>query len=387
MTSATLVFASALRHKMRAFATIFGVAVSMTAFLFVRTIDDVWTVSMNTASEDILYVMRGRPLGEKLPLNYLEKIRAALPELKLVAPMMELDAAWLGNRNEPFYAFATDARIGREIFRDYAISDEDAARWFDNPSSVIVGATLARSLGWKIGQRLSFAVAGRGVLEVDVAGIYRPLRRGTYVRSILFHYPYVNAGAPPTQHDRADIFATKVTDPSRRKAVISQIDELFAAYPIATKTVSEKALALASAASMGLIFRLVDVISLAVLLVMLSIIGNMIALSVSERTREYATLRALGFQPLTLAVFVLSESLTLVTIGATIGIVAGRALVNAIGETLVAAAPSFFNYFEVPSALLFEGVALCIGLATLATIVPALTAARVPVVNALRRAG
>jgi len=102
--------------------------------------------------------------------------------------------------------------------------------------------------------------------------------------------------------------------------------------------------------------------------------------AVGARTQEIATLRALGFGGMAVAISVIAESVLLALMGALIGIVLAWALFNgqgyAFGEVLF--------HLAVSPALVAVGLAWALIVALLGGILPAIRAARLPVVDALR---
>lgn len=113
---------------------------------------------------------------------------------------------------------------------------------------------------------------------------------------------------------------------------------------------------------------------------------NTMYAAVSARTREIATLRALGFGRLAVVTSVLFESLILALIGGLLG--AGLAYVAWDGFR--AATINFQTFsqisftFEVTGQLLMIGVALAVFLGFLGGLLPALRAAYLPISSALR---
>jgi putative ABC transport system permease protein len=102
--------------------------------------------------------------------------------------------------------------------------------------------------------------------------------------------------------------------------------------------------------------------------------------AVGARTQEIATLRALGFGGTAVAVSVIAESILLALAGALIGIGLAWALFNgqsyAFGEVLF--------HLTVSPALVEVGLAWALAVALLGGVLPAIRAARLPVVDALR---
>jgi putative ABC transport system permease protein len=132
----------------------------------------------------------------------------------------------------------------------------------------------------------------------------------------------------------------------------------------------------------------IDIVSIVITLIMGLIVGNTIAMGVRERTNEYGVLRAIGFLPSHIARFILAEGLVIGLLGGAIGVVLGYPLVNSgMGRIIEENMGQFFPQFRVQPQM----AAFAFGLATLlglvAAILPARQAAKLQVVEALRRVG
>jgi putative ABC transport system permease protein len=110
---------------------------------------------------------------------------------------------------------------------------------------------------------------------------------------------------------------------------------------------------------------------------------NIMHSAVAARTREIATLRALGFGAMPVAISVITEVMLLALAGAVIGAAVAWLLFNgnrnSVGGFVV------FDLVITPG-LLTLGVVWALAIALLGGIVPAIRAARLPVVTALRAA-
>lgn len=127
---------------------------------------------------------------------------------------------------------------------------------------------------------------------------------------------------------------------------------------------------------------------LAVIMAIGAIFGaiNTMYTSVASRTREIATLRALGFGAFPVAVSTLVESLVLAFIGGAIGAAVVYSLFN--GYTVSTLNFSSFSQvvfdFAVTPALLKQGVIFATVIGFIGGLFPAIRAARLPVATALR---
>jgi len=106
--------------------------------------------------------------------------------------------------------------------------------------------------------------------------------------------------------------------------------------------------------------------------------------AVSVRTREIATLRAIGFGAGGVIVSVLAEALLLALIGAAVGGSIAWLLFNGNSVALGDSTGSIVFQMQVTPALLLLGVLLACSVGLIGGLLPALRAARLPVAAALR---
>jgi putative ABC transport system permease protein len=113
---------------------------------------------------------------------------------------------------------------------------------------------------------------------------------------------------------------------------------------------------------------------------------NTMYASVASRTREIATLRAIGFGRTALVCSVLAEAAALATAGGAIGALAAWVLFDGYAvSTLNFQSMSQVAFaFAVTPALLQEGMLYAVSMGLAAALWPAWHAARLPVVTALR---
>lgn len=114
---------------------------------------------------------------------------------------------------------------------------------------------------------------------------------------------------------------------------------------------------------------------------------NTMYASVSTRTKEIATLRAIGFGPAPVVVSVLIESMLLALVGGLIGAAVAWLLFNNYAVTTLGAGFTqvVFN-FRVTPELLRSGIGLALAIGFLGGLLPSVHAARMPVTTALRAA-
>jgi putative ABC transport system permease protein len=141
-------------------------------------------------------------------------------------------------------------------------------------------------------------------------------------------------------------------------------------------------------AMFGAILTVLDIVSVIILIIMLMILGNTIAMGVRERTREYAVLRAIGFQPWHIRFFVLGEAVVLGVACGAVGVGFAYPFVNGLmGKAIEENMSAWFPYFRVEPTVAVAAGVIAVVLATTAALIPAIQAGRISVTDALRRVG
>jgi putative ABC transport system permease protein len=131
-------------------------------------------------------------------------------------------------------------------------------------------------------------------------------------------------------------------------------------------------------------FRVTYALELIAVVIALLGIVNTLLTSVLERQREMATLRAIGASAGQIRRLVLWEGLYLGALGAGLGVLGGIVLSFLLIHVINKQSFGWTIHFEFPAWLVVEGVALAVGAALAASYLPALWAARQPVVDGLR---
>ncbi len=188
---------------------------------------------------------------------------------------------------------------------------------------------------------------------------------------------------------RGDTFQSVYTKLESRDAFSSFKDELDT-DPRVNVTVSRQSEFYASQSVLitGLITGLGTVV--AALMGIGAVFGalNTMYTSVSSRTREIATLRALGFKSAPVIIAVLFESFVIAVLGGTIGgVVAWMAFDGFTASTINFQSFSQVAFaFDVTSSLLIQGVFYSTLIGLIGGLFPAIRAARVPIAVGLRDA-
>lgn len=244
----------------------------------------------------------------------------------------------------------------------------------------MVGAALAQRYGWQLGDRIPIrGTIFPGTWEFNIRAIYRGSRPGDDEGQFWFRRDYLQERGPQWINGLVGWYTVRVGEVADAGTVARAIDDRFANSPYETKTEPERAFAASFAKQMGNIEALIVIIGGVVFFTLLLVTGNTQAMAVRERTTELAVLKTVGFSDHFALLLVLGESTLLALVGGGGGIAVAKLMTPGLTRAL----PGFTVF--LPTKDLIIGVALALAVGVAAGLLPALSAMRLRVVDALRR--
>ena len=298
--------------------------------------------------------------------------------------------SWFGGKYKddkvPFGQFATDPQIITSVLTEYELPPEQLNAWQDDKTGCVVGAKIARKRGWKIGDKILLKGDIYPVdLELTVSGIYDGPE--TADREMLwYHYTYLDELLKKNKSifaGNAGIVFLKVESAEILPTVMQTIDARFANSDAPTRTMTEKAFQDSFVQMLGNIRAYIFNVSLAVVFSLVFVAGNAMAMSMRERTREVAVLKAIGFSRGMVLSLVLSEAVLVALAGGLLGVLAAKLLFD-WSDLTVSGVPGITTFY-VPNSTIGVAMALSAAIGLLSGVVPAWRAAQVSVVNGLRK--
>jgi putative ABC transport system permease protein len=381
-----LVFCNFYRSPLRASMTVMTVAIMLAAFIFPRALVDAQEEHVRQAPNDRVNVRARGSWGGTLPLGYADRIRA-LPGVRRAAATRVPALRIPGKEKVFFQSRATEMESFLALVDEIEVPTQQQQAFLADERSAIVSQTLATELGWKLGDRVVFdSRAFPGQWELTIAGIFRSLREGYGERTIWLHYTYFNRALPKSEQDQVNWIATQIFEPNQGGRIAQAIDAHFDAAPTQTQSLEDRVAAQANLGNFSAVLTALDVVSYLILAVVMSIVGNTLAMNVRERTPEYGMMRAIGFSARHLALLVLAEAGLLGLLGTAIGL----GLSYPLFEDVVShALQDVMNFppIVIHRRVAWLAVALCVGLSVLAASVPVYRVAQLRVTDALRRLG
>jgi putative ABC transport system permease protein len=360
--------------------------VAILAFVMLQTVLTAWYAAADFATKDRIATRHKVSFVMSMPKNYVDQIRA-VPGVQSATFMN-----WFGGKNpkkpEEFFAtLAVEPATCLEVMDEIILPPEQKRAWLEDRKGAVIGDVLARQLGVKVGDR--FTLQGSiypGNWEFNIVGIYSATRKTVDRSTFFFNWNYVNDSLPQARRDQIGWITSRIDDPSRGPEISAAIDRMFDQKDIQTATMSERAMNLSFMGMMSSLLSALRIISAIILLIMMMILGNTIAMGVRERTREYGVLRAIGFAPRHVALFVIAEALLIGLLSGATGVLLSIPVVElGMGRWLEENMGAWFPYFRIAPETYAAALTLALGLALVAAVLPSRKAARLVVTDALRR--
>jgi putative ABC transport system permease protein len=329
MKYAKLIFKNILRNKRRTLLTISSLVVSLFLIISLATILTEFDRGTEEASPLRLVSRHAVSLGFVIPMAHLQKMKT-VPGVKEAMPFSWFGGIYKDERN--FFAnFAVDARKMRDVITEIKMSDADWQAFINDRQGAIVGAKLVKLYGFTPGQRITLKSP---IYNQEVEFIIKGVYTGSDEKTLYFQYDYLNELLPAWAKDQVSTFSIVANTAEDVPRVGQAIDSIFANSDAPTKTESEREFALSFQTMMGGVKTFLYAIMAAITFSLLLVMGNTMAMTVRERTKEVGTLKAIGFQRGTITALFLGEALIVACIGAAIGIGAAALLFRSVDLSL-----------------------------------------------------
>ncbi|HLB54375.1 MAG TPA: ABC transporter permease [Gemmatimonadales bacterium] len=373
-----MVLANLGRHKWRTFLTTAGITLALFLFASLRTVVTTIDATAQWGGARRLVTLNATGLVFPLPLSYAQRLRAVSGVTGVTW------ANWFGGRygdNKRFFGqFAVDAESYIAMYPEMQIPPDQWKTFLEDRSGAIIGRRLLDVFGWRVGQNVTIqGTIFPGDWTFTIRGVYTPTDKVLNDDMMFFRHDYFDE-----RIGRAGIagwYVVQIDDPNNAGRIAKAIDDLFRNSSSPTKTGTEQAFNASFATMWGNVSLLMGTIGLAVVFAILMVTANAMMMSSRERTREVAVLKTIGFPDRVLFGLVMAEAAVITLVGAAVGLAAAKLLYRATNFN----AAGFLPGFDVTTATLLLGAGIALVLMLASGLVPAIRAARLPIVVAIRR--
>ncbi len=376
MKYAALVLKNLLRSKRRTILTVLSIGVSLFIFSALVSIPTAAKqILSDTAASTRIATHNKAGLAYSIPVAYKQRIET-MPHVEVVAP-----ESWFGGVyhevSDQFPNLAVDPEQVDLMWPDYGISKEQFEQFKKIRTACLVGAATMKRFHLHIGQQIQL----RGTLypfnvTLNIVGTTGGKAPPDY---LLFRRDYLEeaAGRPGF----VDLMWVKVDKPGNVPQVIAAIDEGFANSSAETLSESEAAFIGGFMDQYRTFFTMAEVLGFIVVLMIGLVAANTAAMSIRERRGEIAVMRSIGFPARTILSLLLAESILIGLVGGILGCGSAYIVLRAFS---ISGAAGPFNTIHMPPMILAETLVVAALIGLFSAIVPASSAARRNIVDALR---
>ena len=385
MNDFDLVRKNLFRRKLRAILMIISILIAFMIFGVLAGFYRAFNAGEDRAAADRMITVNKINFTQPMPVAYFNRVKAVEGVRQVTF------ANWFGGYYQDpknfIMALAIEPNTYFDVYSsEFEVAPDQLQAFTRDRGSAVVGEALAKKWGWKIGDRIPLnsnifsQKSGGHVWDMTIAGIIKGKADHVDTNFMLFQYAYFDE-TRSFGKDTIGWMILQTTSPDNNDRVAKAIDALFANSTAETATDTEKAFGKAFAAQLGNIALIVLLVVGAAFVTILMIVGNTMALSIRERTREIGVLKTLGFSGPRILTMVLGESVLLALLGGIPGLIAAALIAAALRSSLSGIAPAF----GISPTIALQGLGLMLALGLITGIIPALNAMRLKIATALGR--
>jgi putative ABC transport system permease protein len=377
-----LVVKNSLRNRRRSVLTILSIAASICLLGVLLAMYHMFYFRKASPEGALRLITMNRiSLANPLPISYRERIRQ-VPGVAEVSVFQWFGGTYKDARDMRnfFGRFAVEPEKLFRMYPEYQTPEDQKKAFLSERTACLVGRPLAERLGFKLGDRISIVGDIYPVtLEFTVRAIYDAPRDN---ENMLFHLEYLRQSISPARRDSVGAFVILAENAAVVPQVSKAVDAVFRNSPQQTRTDTERAFELSFLSYLGNVKMFLLSICGALTFTILLVSANTMAMSVRERIREIGILKTLGFTSDAILGIILGESVVIALIGGALGLFVAGSIC-----ALIAQAPTLFadmKSLAVNSWVASIGLGLAALIGVVSCSIPAWSASRRPIVEALR---
>jgi putative ABC transport system permease protein len=384
MRYAPLILKNCWRNRRRTLLTVASIAVSMCLLGLMISLYHAFYLGSPAPEQARRLVVRNRiSIAVTMPQAYEARIRK-IPGVEEVTIANWFGGLYKDNRNpdNQFARLAVEPEKLFRIFAEYRIPDEQKRAFERDRTGCVIGSDLVKNLGFRLGDRI--AVTGDifpGQYEFTVRGIFESPRSS---RVMYFNKEYLEQTLPEGRRGHVIMYYVMIDEPAHSERVSAAIDNEYRNAAVATRTETSAMFGVNFLALLGNVKMFLLSVAAAVTFAILLVSANTVGMSVRERVREVGVLKTLGFTPGSILALVLGEACSISDAGGAAGFAVSAMLMHKIIKGPFGGYMPLVHAFDLWNAAACIAAAVAIGLAS--ALVPAITASRKPIVEALRSA-
>ncbi len=377
-----LILKNSWRNRRRTILTIASIGISMCLLGVMVAMFHAFYLSDPTPQQALRLVARNRiSYTVSMPLSYEAEIQR-VPGVRQVMVSQWFGGVYKDARDpkNQFARYAVEPGKLFTIFAEFHIPEDQAKAFEHDRAGCVIGRDLADTFNFKVGDRINMTGdIFPGEYEFTVRGIFDSPRSS---EEMYFDKEYLEQTMPERRRGNVIMYDILIDNPANSARVAAAIDDHFHNSTAQTKTESEQAFIVGFLAMLGDVKMFLLAISGAVMFTILLVSANTMAMSVRERIREVGILKTLGFTPGSILGMILGEACAISVAGGSLGYLISTVLMRGVAKSPFGGFMPSLKAFDPTVALICVLAAGLIGV--MSSLVPALSASRTTIVEALR---
>lgn len=378
-----LMWANMFRKRTRTVLTILSVVIAFLLFMLLQAIAESFSSGgVNVVGVDRLITSPKYSIVDSLPISQKQQI-LALEGVEAVTQQQWFGGVYQDPKNF-FPKYPVDPVGFFDMYPEFRIAPDQLEAFIRTRTGAVAEKMMADEYGWKIGDIIPIQADiwpkddGSRTWEFELVGTF--VNEESRSPQLMFQYEYFTEAVEVFGKDQVGWWTIRLADPARAAEIAANVDKLFENSLNPTRTATEDEFSRQFAKQLGDIGFIATIIVAAVFFTIVLLTGNTMTQALRERIPELAVLKTLGFTDTSVSLLVLGEAILLCLIGGLIGIALAFGVRAVIAPALESVVGSFD--FSAGTIGLAVGLALLIGLVI--GMVPALSARRLTIVDALR---
>jgi len=381
MNLPTFIWRSAARHRRRTLLTMTTIALALFVMASMAGVVQQIDAILKEASPLRLVTRHATSLANPLPERYRTRIER-VAGVQAVAGLSYFGGIYIDSRQTDFAQFACDTDDFFTFLPEIKLSEPEKQAFLKDRTAVVVGRAKAAKHGWRRGDRITLQGVIYPVdLELTIRGIFNASENQE--GSVYFHRTYLEEalGRPGI----VGAFWILAASDEAVPLISRTVDEIYASSEAPTKTETEKAFNMSFISMIGNLKGLVLMLSGIIIFTILLVTANTMAMSVRERIREIAILKAIGFERNRVLLFFMAEGCLLTLAGGLAGLLGAHFLFGDLDFSSYS--QGFFQKLVITPDIIITGLLLALLVGIAGTGIPAWRAVNRSVADGLRHVG
>lgn len=383
MSYLSLLWANLFRKKTRTVLTLLSVMIAFMLFVLLQAVGEAFSGGVTIVGVDRLNISPKYSIVDELPLSQKHQI-LAVEGVDLVTQQSWFGGVYQDPKNF-FPKFPVEPREYFDMYSEFIIDPAQLEAFARTRTAAVAEAGLAEQYGWQIGDIIPIqadiwpkADGSRG-WEFELVGTFEQTesRRSLF----LFQYQYFTESVEFDRRDAVGWWTVRLSEPDRAAEIAREIDSLFENSRDPTRTATEDEFSRQFAKQLGDIGFITSIIMSAVFFTIVLLTGNTMAQALRERIPELAVLKTIGFTNTAVSALVLGEAIVLCVVGGLCGIALAYLALPSLAPIL----ENFAGNIDFSATTVATAVGLSVVIGIVIGIVPAASASRLTIVDALRK--